>query len=157
MKGIVGVLGGLLLICCLVGCQNNCFATVSEENTTKYDIEQVVGDTVFSDIIEGKIVPIAFKYGIGGADGYKQYSTEDSEMIDAYIEALKQIKIKEVITDKQDMVIVIDGIEDYIFVMEDGSEIVLGTYLSTYVCDSDVEYVLEHNGGLLVLNRKLCE
>ena len=157
MKRIAGVLGGLLLICCLIGCRNNCFATVSEENTTKYDIEQVVGDTVFSDIIEGKIVPVAFKYGIGGAGGYKQYATEDFEMIDAYIDALKQIKIKEVITNQQDMRIVIVGIEDYIFVMEDGTEIVIGTYLSTYVRNSDVEYVLGHNEGLLELNRMLCE
>ncbi len=157
MKRIVGVLGGLLLICCLIGCRNNCFATVSEENTTKYDIEQVVGDAVFSDIIEGKNVPVAFKYGIGGAGGYKQYATEDSEMIGAYIEALKEIRIKEEITDKEDWIVVFDGIEDYIFVMEDGTEIVIGTYLSTYVCDSDVEYVLEHNEGLLVLNRILSE
>ena len=157
MKRIAGVLGGLLLICCLIGCRNNCFATVSEENTTKYDIEQVVGDAVFSDIIEGKIVPVAFKYGIGGAGGYKQYATEDSEMIGAYIEALKEIRIKEEITDKEDWIVVFDGIEDYIFVMEDGTEIVIGTYLSTYVCDSDVEYVLGHNEGLLELNRMLCE
>lgn len=157
MKRIVGILASLLFVCCLGGCQNNSIGAVPEVNITKYDIEQVVHDKVFSDIIEGKNVPVAFKYGIGGAGGYKQYSTEDSEMIDAYIEALKKIKVKEEITDKEDWIVVFDGIEDYIFVMEDGTEIVIGTYLSTYVCDSDVEYVLEHNEGLLVLNRILSE
>ena len=157
MKRIVGVLASLLFVCCLGGCQSNRMGTVPEENSTKYDIEQVVDDTVFSDILVGKKAPVAFKYGIGGAGGYKQYSTEDSEMIDAYIEALKKIKVKEEITDKEDWIVVFDGIEDYIFVMEDGTEIVIGTYLSTYVCDSDVEYVLEHNEGLLVLNRILSE
>lgn len=152
MKRIAGVLVSLLLVCFPGGCQNNSIGTVPEEDTTKYDMEQVVRDKVFSGIMEGKIVPVEMKYGIGGESGYEQYSTEDPEMIDAYIEAFKEIKIKEVITNQQDMIIVFDGTEDYTFVTEDGSTIVIGTYCSTYVCDSDAEYVLEHNEGLLVLN-----
>ena len=37
--------------------------------------------------------------------------------------------------------------------MEDGTEIVIGTDCSTYVRDSDIEYVLENNEKLFELNK----
>lgn len=46
----------------------------------------------------------------------------------------------------------VDGIEDYIFILEDGTEIVLGTDCSTYIRDGNIEYVLDNNEKLLELN-----
>lgn len=59
------------------------------------------------------------------------------------------------ITNQDDMIVVFDGIEDYTFILEDGTEIVIGTDCSTYVRDSDIEYVLENNERLFELNKLL--
>ena len=123
----------------------------------KYEIEKVVHDNNFSDILEGKTVPIEIKYGLGGAGGYRQWSTKDPKIINEYIEAFRQIRIKDVITNQDDMVYIFDGIEDYIFILQDGTEIVVGTDCSTYVFDEDIQYVLEKNEKLFELNKLIRE
>lgn len=115
-------------------------------------MEKVFPNHAFSDILNGERIPVEIKYGTGGEGGYQQYSIKDPERIHEYIDALKEIKIKEVITNQDDMITVVDGIEDYIFILEDGTEIVLGTDCSTYVRDGDIEYVLDNNEKLLELN-----
>lgn len=112
-------------------------------------------DQKFSDVIHGNNVPVEIIFGVGGECGYVQYSTRDPEMINEYIEAFKEIRIEEEITNPKDMIVVYDGIEDYSFVFDDGTEIVVGTYLSTYVNDSDIEYVLENNEKLRELNARI--
>lgn len=123
----------------------------------KYEIEDVYSDDSFNSIIEGELVPVEIKFGIGGEDGYIQFSTKDTEMISAYIEAFRTVKIKQVITDENDMIIVMDGIEDYAFIMEDGTKVYLGTYLSTYIMDraNNKQIVLENSDKLKKLNDKI--
>lgn len=133
-----------ITLCLLTGCKN--------DREYRYAIEEVFPDNAFSDILKGESIPAEIKYGMGGEGGYQQYSTQDPKIINEYIEAFKEIKIKEVITNQDDMITVVDGIEDYIFILEDGPEIVLGTDCSTYVCDGNIEYVLENNEKLLELN-----
>lgn len=143
-----------ILLCILTGCKNNSAYTYDcDDREYTYEIEKVFHDNAFSSILKGENVPVEIKYGMGGEGGYEQYSTKDSKMINEYIEAFKEIKIKEVITNQDDMIIIFDGIEDYIFIMEDGTEIVIGTDCSTYVRDFDIEYVLENNEKLFELNK----
>ncbi len=169
-----------IMLCTLTGCKNsnlepvqklkdisdnNIGQDVQTDNSVdafncddmeyKFDIEKVFHDIAFSSIIEGENVPVEIKYGMGGEGGYRQYSTKDTKIINEYIEAFKEIKIKEAITNQDDMIVVHDGIEDYIFILEDGTEIVVGTDCSTYVRDSDIEYVLENNERLFELNKLL--
>ncbi|HNZ99042.1 hypothetical protein [Ruminococcus sp.] len=45
-------------------------------------------------MIEGELTPVEIKFGMGGESGYEQFSTKDSEMISAYIDALRAVRIK---------------------------------------------------------------
>ena len=126
------------------------------QSSVEYDIEKVFHNQKFSDVICGKTIPVEIKFGVGGEAGYIQYSTNDPEMIREYTEAFKEIQIKEEITSQEDRIVIFDGIEDYTFVFEDGTEICVSTYLSTYVNDSDIEYVLGNNEKLRQLNARIC-
>ena len=85
-----------IMLCILTGCKNNSVYTYDGDDTGyKYEIEKIVQDNTFSDILTGKKVPVEIRYGIGGEGGYEQYSTKDSGIINKYIEAFKEIKIKE--------------------------------------------------------------
>lgn len=126
------------------------------QSSEEYDIEKVFHNEKFSDVICGNKVPVEIKFGVGGEAGYIQYSTNNPEIIHEYIEAFKEIQIKEEITSQEDWIVIFDGIEDYSFVFEDGTEICVSTYLSTYVDDSDVEYVLGNNEKLRQLNARIC-
>lgn len=147
----VPIIGCTLL---LAGCNDK-----KDENITKYkyEIEDVVSDETFSSVLEGKLIPVEIKLGMGGESGYEQFSTKDSEMISAYIDALRAVRIKKVITDEDDMFLVNDGIEDYSFIMEDGTKTGFGTDLSTYVMDreNNKQYVLENTDELDKLNDKI--
>lgn len=147
----VPIIGCTLL---LAGCNDK-----KDENITKYkyEIEDVVSDETFSSVLEGKLIPVEIKFGMGGESGYEQFSTKDSEMISAYIDALRAVRIKKVITDEDDMFLVNDGIEDYSFIMEDGTKTGFGTDLSTYVMDreNNKQYVLENTDELDKLNDKI--
>ncbi len=147
----VPIIGCTLL---LAGCNDK-----KDENITKYkyEIEDVVSDETFSSVLEGKMIPVEIKFGMGGESGYEQFSTKDSEMISAYIDALRAVRIKKVITDEDDMFLVNDGIEDYSFIMEDGTKTGFGTDLSTYVMDreNNKQYVLENTDELDKLNDKI--
>ncbi len=133
------------------------FVGCNDEKKHKYDIEDVFSNDTFNSIMEGEVVPVEIKYGIGGVAGYHQFSTKDSDMINAYIKAFRALKIKQVITNEEDMTFIFDGIEDYSFIMEDGTTVVVGTNLSTYVLDRErnIQFVLGHNDKLHELNRKI--
>ena len=129
------------------------FAGCSGTNA-KYDIEKAFPDETFVQIIEGEKVPSEFKHGVGGEQGYLQYPTKDPELIKKYIEAFKEFKIKETVKDKDAFVQVADGVNDYIFCLEDGKEILLSIDANTYITDKEVQYVLEHNEKLYQLNQE---
>ena len=138
----------------LAGCNDKKGESITKY---KYEIEDAVSDETFSSVIEGKLVPVEIKFGMGGESGYEQFSTKDSEMISAYIEALRAVRIKKVITDEEDMFLVNDGIEDYSFIMEDGTKTGFGTDLSTYIMDreNNKQYVLDNTDELDKLNDKI--
>lgn len=141
----------------LIGCNHQ----LDENNRTNtkcvYEIEEVFPNDTFMSIIEGETVPVEIKLGIGGESGYEQFSTKDPEMIAEYIDVFRTVKVEQVITDEDKMVFVFDGIEDYCFIMEDETEIVLGTDLSMYVIDRErgKEFVLEYNEKLRSLNNRI--
>lgn len=153
----------ILLVTMLLACKKKDFEDIQADDSSEsdiqfidnanynYPIEQVVNEEIFTKIIEGDIVPVAVKLGIGGVNGYTQKISDDAETINQCIEAMKEIKIKEVITNPDDMIVIFDGIEDYIFVLDDGTEFVLGTDLSTYVKKDNIQYVLEGNEKLMSL------
>lgn len=122
----------------------------------KYDMEKVVGDETFHKILQGSIVPVEIIFGIGGESGYETYSTKDPEMIQSYIEAFRKISIKMCVTEADEKVYIMDGIEDYTFIMEDGSKCFFSTYCSLYmercVNNENIQYVLEHVDELKRVN-----
>ena len=123
---------------------------------TGYDIEKVFPDPIFAQIVEGKIIPKEIRHGVGGEGGYIQYPSKDSEVINKYIEALKEFKIKEVIEDENEFKYTADAVNDYIFYLEDGRELLVSIDLNAYVIDMEkgIQYVLEFNKKLSDLNKE---
>lgn len=151
----------LILVICS-GCTNREIETEEVKTGEKsdvqtgYDIEKVFPDPLFSEIMEGKIIPVEFRHGFGGEAGYFQYPSKDSEVIKKYIEALKEFRIEKIIEDKDKFVNVCDAVNDYIFILDDGREILISIDLNAYVIDMDkgIQYVLEYNETLNKLNRE---
>lgn len=153
----------IVLLLCMVassGCSQKYNGVHIHSNTDiNYEIKTVLDDDIFIRIIDGEMIPVEIKYGIGEEGGYTQYSTKDPETINEYIEAFRMVHISKIITNKDEMIFVTDGIQDYTFVMEDGTEITLGTDLNLYVFDKNRnrEFILENTEKLNELNRMLLE
>ena len=88
-----------------------------------YAVQAIYDDEAFNRIIEGKETPVAVFYGQGGEGGYVTSDSDDPEVINEFIEAFRELKIKEVITDPDKMNYVMDGGEDIVFGLEDGSQV----------------------------------
>ena len=113
-----------------------------------YDVETIYDDDAFNRIIEGRETPVAMLYGQGGEGGYVTSDSDDPEVINEFIEAFRELKIKEVITDPDKMNYVMDGGEDIVFGLEDGSQVNIvldGQRIRT----DDAIYVLEDNDKLI--------
>lgn len=123
----------------------------------EYDIEQAFSDPVFCQIMEGKLFPIEVRYGVGGEEGYHQYTSTDKDTIQKYIEAFRHLKLKEIVTDEQDFEHMMDAITDYIFYLEDGKEVLISMDHSAYVTKEDKQYVYEYSEELNELNQMICE
>ena len=122
----------------------------------EYDIEKVFPDPLFIQIMEGKITPVEIRHGFGGEEGYFQYPSKDPEIIQKYIEALREFRIKELIADKNDFVYVSDAVNDYIFYLDDGRQFLISIDFNTYVIDreKEIQYILEYNEKLHKLNQE---
>ncbi len=122
-----------------------------------YDIEIAFDDPAFIQIMEGEMIPVEVRHGLGGEGGYSQDKSQDPEVIRNYIEALRNLRIKEVVTDEEEFNYVWDGINDYIFFLEDGSEILISMDLNLYVIRDDKQYVFEYSKELHDLNELIAE
>ena len=122
-----------------------------------YPISYVFDEPIFVEIIDGSIVPVEVSHGLGGEGGYSQSSSTDPEMIARYIDALRDYRIKTVIENRDDMNFVMDGINDYIFTLEDGTEVLISIDANMYANKEDVQYVFEYNSKLQHLNNELDE
>jgi hypothetical protein len=154
----------VILILGMIG--SGCTNRESETNKAKiedvsvvevqYDIEKVFPDPLFAEIVEGKIIPTEIRHGVGGEGGYIQYPSKDTEVINKYIEALREFKIEKTIEDQNDFEYVADAVNDYIFYLEDGREFLISIDLNSYVIDREkgVQYVFEFNKKLSDLNRE---
>jgi hypothetical protein len=133
----------------LIGCSIN----------TKYDIERVFRDDTFKNIIEGKTKPVEIIVGYGGENGYEGFSTRDPAVIDAYIDAFRNVTIEEEIKDKDKMIQVWDGIVDFTFKMDDETGITVGTDLVQYVTDYDrgIQFKLGNTDAIIDLNQSIRE
>lgn len=130
-----------------------CGNTAKSISKTNYDIQTVLTDALFIDIIDGKEIPAEVVFGRGGEDGYNTFSSKDKAVINDLIEALRVVKIKKVITDPDEMIYVCDANNDITFIMEDGREVLLAFDLFSYVHENNVEYELENTEAL----RKACQ
>ena len=122
-----------------------------------YDIEIAFDDPVFMQIMEGEIVPVKVCHGLGGEGGYTQDWSEDPNMIDEYIYVFRNLKLEEVITDEKDFNRVFDGINDYIFELEDGTQVLISMDLNAYVIKDDKQYVFGYSQELHDLNELISE
>ena len=146
---------GLLFTGCA---QNNGVINHASEqkNYGKYPITYVFDNSQFVSIIEGEVLPVEICHGLGGEGGYEQWSSRDSEMISRYIDVFRGMEIKREITDENEFVSVADGINDYIFYMEDGTEILISMDLNAYVKKDDKQYEYKYSDELNALNKELA-
>ncbi|MCR4650463.1 MAG: hypothetical protein K5662_01775 [Lachnospiraceae bacterium] len=148
----------LFVIICVVS-----FVSCSEQKESdeeyEYEIERVFPDDTFISIIEGNTLPKEIVVGFGGENGYEQFSTKDPAMIDAYIRAFRNVIIEEEITDKDKMCYVADGVIDYIFMVDDDTEITIGTDLTEYITDRNrgIQFHLGNTEQFNNLNKKLWQ
>jgi len=84
-------------------------------------------------------------------------ASENPEIIQNYIEAFRNLKIKEIYTDEEEFTYTADGINDYIFTLEDGSEVLISLDLSKYTIKDGKQYVYEYSEELQELNKKIAE
>ena len=122
-----------------------------------YDIEIAFDDPVFIQIMEGEIAPVKVCHGLGGEGGYTQDWSDDPNMIDEYIYVFRNLKLEEVITDEKDFNRVFDGINDYIFEMDDGTQVLISMDLNAYVIKDDKQYVFGYSQELHDLNELISE
>ena len=122
-----------------------------------YDIEIAFDDPVFMQIMEGEIVPVKVCHGLGGEGGYTQDWSDDPNMIDEYIYVFRNLKLEEVITDEKDFNRVFDGINDYIFELDDGTDVLISMDLNAYVTKDDTQYVFGYSQELHDLNELISE
>ena len=158
MKNKIIVIAILTIGFLLTGCaQNNGVINHASEQTDygKYPITYVFDNSQFVSIIEGEALPVEIRHGLGGEGGYEQWSSRDSEMISRYIDVLRGLEIKREITDENEFVYVADGINDYIFYLEDGTEILISMDLNAYVKKGDKQYEFKYSDDLNALNKKL--
>ncbi|MBQ6230592.1 MAG: hypothetical protein IJJ74_05685 [Eubacterium sp.] len=123
-------------------------ASTTQDTKTNYDIQTVLTDALFVDIIDGKEIPAEVIFGRGGEDGYDTFSTKDQALIKDLIEALRVVKIKNVITNPDEMVYICDANNDIVFIMKDGREVLFAFDLFIYVHENNVEYELENTEPL---------
>ena len=149
---LVFVIFILLCSTLLSGCNKD----IIESN---YDIERVFTDDTFKNIIEGKTKPVEIIVGVGGENGYEDFSTKDPAMINEYINAFREVKIEEEIKDKDKMIYVADGIVDFTFKMDAETSITIGTDLVQYVTDHDrgIQFQLGNTDAIINLNRRIRE
>ena len=113
-----------------------------------YPVEEVFPDSLFVSIIDGETVPVKLICGSGGEGGYNSYPVTDPGKIKEFIEAFRMMTIKEVITDRDEMNNIMDGITDLIFETEDGRQTLANFDCCTYVMTDDEQYVFENNEKL---------
>lgn len=97
----------------------------ASNDPSSYDISKVFDDPLFVDVINGDSVPAEVIYGQGGEQGYLTVSSQDPEIVEDFVEAFREIVIEEKITDPDEMTYGADGINDYTFVMADGSRVMV--------------------------------
>lgn len=113
-----------------------------------YDIEAAFPDEKLIMILDGQLEPVKVEYNSYGETTYK-YSSEDKEMINGFIEALKELKIKKVTTDHDKMFFVTDAINDFRFTLEDGSQTGVSLDLIAYANVDGTQYSFENNEKLI--------
>lgn len=95
--------------------------STDDDQSAAYDIEKIYPDELMKKIIEGEEMPMVIGYGLGGESGYVTAMSQDTEIIGAFIDGLRELSIKSISTPDQASYVA-DGGEDIIFGMEDGSQ-----------------------------------
>lgn len=149
-----GIIIGLMILTLFTACTNKTANTIS---LTQYDIEIPFTNPVFVQIIEGEITPVEITHAEGGEGGYNGYTSTDPEIINRYIEAFREYKLKNIFTDEDDFVYICDGINDYIFTLDDGTQVLISLDLSKYTIQGDKQYEFEFNEKLSELNKVIQE
>ena len=93
------------------------FAAISMAGCGNKDEKDILSycDEDIQTLFDGDELPMAVRHGRGGEFGYIQYETTDKQMIRAFMQAVRQIKVEE-----QTEGIAFDALDEIVFVMEDG-------------------------------------
>ncbi len=113
-----------------------------------YDIERIYQDDLLEQIIEGNETPVFVGYGLGGESGYVTAETDDAEVINGFIEALREVTIKSTDHNPESHIYVADGGEDIVFAMEDGRQFNISMDGRIWIHKDDVVFELGNTGRL---------
>ncbi|MBR5421794.1 MAG: hypothetical protein IK115_11665 [Lachnospiraceae bacterium] len=130
---------------------------VSAEPEQAYDIESIFTEEAFCRIMDGEETAVCVLYGLGGEGGYVTSSTDDPEIIADFIDAFRALTIKNIITDPDEMGYVADGGEDFVFGLENGSQVNLTMDGGTRIHADEVVYELDNTGKLNELCAMMLE
>ena len=119
-----------------------------DSQSAKYDMEKIYTDEAFRKIMEGEVSPVIVIYGLGGEGGYISATSKDPEVIKGFIEAFRDIKINRSTDNPDEMDYVMDGGEDIVFGLEDGSQVNLSLDGRNRIHANDVVYFLDNTQRL---------
>lgn len=124
----------------------------------KYDIEKAFPeDESLKEILEGKTMPVSVTYGLGGEGGYEQFTSKDPELISELITTFREMKIQEEVTDRDKMIFFDDAIEDYIFVLDNGVQVMVTLDAGYVAYGENVQYLFESSKGLTKFKNEIRE
>lgn len=119
--------------------------TENNGSDAPYEIEQVYKDKLFHQILTGEKSPIIVAYGLGGEGGYVTAQSQDKEVIDAFIEAFRELTVSRA---DDDAPYTADGGEDIAFGMEDGTQFEITLDARTLIHTDKAVYRIGNTGKL---------
>ena len=129
---------------------------ISPMQHASYDIDSIIySDPLFIQIIEGHEIPEKVIYGMGGEGGYEEYTSSDTGVINGFIEALRSISIKSIITDPEQISYTADGIKDFTFVLEDGRKVIFNLDTFSRIHINEVVYELNNTMELVEMCQQI--
>lgn len=145
----------VLVILCILGIAG--CGTPVQKAETEYDIEKIYKNmnTDFVAILQGDTMPKEVIYGMGGEGGYRQWSSEDPQMITNFINALCNVKVEKELTDRDEFILIQDYMEDVIFTLQDDQQVQVSFDGGRYITLPNAQYVLSNLDDLYQLEKDI--
>ncbi|MBR1854894.1 MAG: serpin family protein [Lachnospiraceae bacterium] len=145
----------VIVILCILGIAG--CGTPAQNADKECDIEKIYHNTNADivAILQGDTVPKEVIYGMGGEDGYRQWSSEDTQMITNFIDALRDVKVEKKLTDRDEFILIQDYIEDVIFILQDDRQVQVSFDGGRYITLPEAQYALSNLDDLNQLEKDI--